>query len=745
MRVAVEHGDHRHVLLVGGDERLQPRARRAEAAIEAIRTGHDEHVGEHTLRREQARRRQRLRDHHARGEDMHGAISGIARRLAGVAQPIAAAQRRIAIRLGRRRREGLVDRARRQSQIETLALARSDGREAVEEDPLHLARERRLEVGDGGQRHADRGRDHRLVSAALGRQRDAGRRGGHDEPATGVERVIEGVEAPRYERVVERADRQQRRARHLRGEAERSEEKKEVVLGDAQLDVTARRRFAPGHGLRRVGERIGPRLQPVHARAVDPAREVRRHRDVGGDGDDRVALGAARERAEDAAERLLRGHRARVRLVERARHGRCGRTRRRRPQRRQPAHVRRLGAGGIEPGPFLARHDAKGLAQLGDLGWARDHRVVERIGRGGQSPALDRVGQDHRRPAALALGLVERLEDRREIVAANIGHERGQRVVREAGEGAIEVGVERAGRRGDERLTHGARRQPQQPLILAARHRLEPAAQPLTARATKRGLEPPAPPQLPHAPAVGAEEIGQLPRARVRHHAIETLPVHVHDPEHVPEPGERLLAQRLPHVAFVELGVADHDHETLGRARRAVVDEVACRESAERGHDRAESHGAGREVDDVGVLAPARIRLQAPKFAQRRETRATEPPAQELDGVEGRRRACLRGDDVAGPERLEVEGGEETHHRGGGCLVATDLGAVHARARVGLVHHPRGEPEHAALDALEDLELGHPALRPQNWARLSSLPPSTCAYVQRRGALSGRQRRNFVP
>src|SRR5207244_1111155 len=82
-------------------------------------------------------------------------------------------------------------RARRQSQIETLALARSDGREAVEEDPLHLARERRLEVGDGGQRHADRGRDHRLVSAALGRQRDAGRRGGHEEPATGVERVIQ--------------------------------------------------------------------------------------------------------------------------------------------------------------------------------------------------------------------------------------------------------------------------------------------------------------------------------------------------------------------------------------------------------------------------------------------------------------------------------------------------------------------------------------------------------------------------
>ena len=472
---------------------------------------------------------------------------------------------------------------------------------------------------------------------------------------------------------------------------------------------------------------------------------MRRHRDVGGDGDDRLALGAARERAEDAAERLLGGHCALVRLVERARHGGCGRARRRRPERRQPANVRRLVAGGIESGPFLARRDAERLAQPGDLRRARDHRVVERIGRGRQSPPLDRVGQDHRRPAALALGLVERLEDRGEIVAADIGHERGQRGVREAGESAIEVGVERAVRRGDERLAHGARRQPQQPLVLAARHRLEPAAQPLTARAPERGLEPAAPPQLAHAPAVGAEELGELARAPIGDHAIEALPVHVHDPEHVAEPCERLLAQRLPDVAFVELGVTDHDHEALGRARRPVIDEVACRESAERRHDRAESHRAGREVDDVRVLAPARVRLQAAKFAQRRETRALEPPAQELDGVEGRRRVRLRGDHVAGPERLEVEGGEETHHRGGGCLVATDLGAVHARARVGLVHHPRGEPEHAALDALEDLELGHPALRPQNWARLSSLPPSTCANVQRRGALSGRQRRNFVP
>ena len=57
--------------------------------------------------------------------------------------------------------------------------------------------------------------------------------------------------------------------------------------------------------------------------------------------------------------------------------------------------------------------------------------MVQRIASEWQPPALDRVGEDDARPRALALGLVDRVEDRREVVAAQIGNERRQLVVAE--------------------------------------------------------------------------------------------------------------------------------------------------------------------------------------------------------------------------------------------------------------------------------------------------------------------------
>ena len=78
----------------------------------------------------------------------------------------------------------------------------------MEEDPLHLARERGLEVGDGRQRDADPGSDDGLVRAALGGEAHARGRGRDDEAGARVEGVVERVEAARHERIVERADRQ---------------------------------------------------------------------------------------------------------------------------------------------------------------------------------------------------------------------------------------------------------------------------------------------------------------------------------------------------------------------------------------------------------------------------------------------------------------------------------------------------------------------------------------------------------
>ena len=317
--------------------------------------------------------------------------------------------------------------------------------------------------------------------------------------------------------------------------------------------------------------------------------------------------------------------------------------------------------------------------------------------------------ENHAGPAALALRLGERIENRREIVAADVGDERGQRVVGHVGQRTVERGIVRAVGRRHERLAHGARRQAQQALIFAARHHLESLLQPIAAGPSECGLEPSAPAQFTHAPTVGAEEVAELTRAAVGHDAIQALAVHVDDPQNVTETGERLLGERFPHVALVQLRVANHHDEALGRARSTVVDQIARGQRAERRHDRAQTHRPRRQIDDLGILSAARIRLQTAELSQRRQPRTIESAAQELDRVERRRRVRFRGDDVARPQRLEVERGEETDDGGGRGLVTPHFDSVGAGPRVRVVHHPRGQPQHAALDGLEDLELGHPA------------------------------------
>src|SRR5207247_786667 len=83
-------------------------------------------------------RLERLGHQHAGGEEVHGAVGGIPAAVTRVAQPIAATQNGVAILGSRRGRQRLAHGARRQSQVEALALASGDGGEAVEQDPLHL-------------------------------------------------------------------------------------------------------------------------------------------------------------------------------------------------------------------------------------------------------------------------------------------------------------------------------------------------------------------------------------------------------------------------------------------------------------------------------------------------------------------------------------------------------------------------------------------------------------------------------
>jgi hypothetical protein len=109
----------------------------------------------------------------------------------------------------------------------------------VQERPLEVAPEGRLPGDAAGLLDADRRRDHRLVRAALGPERDAARRPDEDRLAARVDAERPRLQRPRHERVIDGADRQQRLAVARPRRAQLPEHADEVDLGDAELDVLA--------------------------------------------------------------------------------------------------------------------------------------------------------------------------------------------------------------------------------------------------------------------------------------------------------------------------------------------------------------------------------------------------------------------------------------------------------------------------------------------------------------------------
>src|SRR5262249_25513331 len=141
-------------------------------------------------------------------------------------------------------------------EVEALA-ATLERFQPVQQNPLHLVGEGRIEVRDAGQGDADPWRDHGLMRATFWREAHARRGGGDDEFPPRIEGVVERVETTRDERIVQGADREQRYAGKLLRLPQRAQRQEEVVLGDAQLDVLALWRLFPLHGLRRPFEEIG--------------------------------------------------------------------------------------------------------------------------------------------------------------------------------------------------------------------------------------------------------------------------------------------------------------------------------------------------------------------------------------------------------------------------------------------------------------------------------------------------------
>ena len=464
--------------------------------------------------------------------------------------------------------------------------------------------------------------------------------------------------------------------------------------------------------------------------AVDEPGEVGGGRHVGGGGDQVAAdLRVPGEAEEEPAERLLGRRRpGRGALLDALRDAdpepRLGRGAR---QRRSAvlAPARRRGAG-LEPVPLGGGGEAGGLAQGVDLGGGEQRRVVARVARDRQPEALDGVGEEDARSVGDPVAGRQRVEERRQVVAAEV----------------LDEGGEVAGVDSGQRRHHGVRSPVEEApaqllagvgeerLVALVGHRVDPVAQRRPAGAGESGAQPPAVLHLDDVPSRGHELLAPLRDAHPGDHPVERLAVEVDDPQRVAEPLGGGVGDRLPDIALVELGVAEDGDEARRRTGAEVGVDVAARHRREERRRRPQADRAGGEVDEgaVGILGARRVRLQPTPRPQPRKVGAIEVAEQVLDRVEDRRRVRLHRHPVAGVEVGEPERGHHRHQRGARRLVAAHLHPVVVLAVVvGGVDDAHREPEHSALDLLQDAEVERPLVRGQH-LRLMMTPGGRRGY-----------------
>ena len=238
---------------------------------------------------------------------------------------------------------------------------------------------------------------------------------------------------------------------------------------------------------------------------------------------------------------------------------------------------------------------------------------------------------------------------------------------------------------------------------------VDPLAQGIAARRRERALQPAAVLEGDDLPPGGAKDVVDAREQVVGDDAIEALPVVVDHPPQVADVVLPPLEQRLEHVAFVELGIAHQGDHAPGRlvvGDHRLEAEVVLGERREGGDADPEPDRSGREVDVVGVLRARGVRLRATEGAKALEIVAALAPQQVLDGVVAG--ACVRldGDPVARRQDVEVQRRHQRHYRRARGLMAADFEAVAVGPDVvGVVDHPRRQPQHLALELAEDLEI----------------------------------------
>ena len=335
-----------------------------------------------------------------------------------------------------------------------------------------------------------------------------------------------------------------------------------------------------------------------------------------------------------------------------------------------------------------------------------------------QAHALDGVGDEAGGLVALGLGRAQGLDDRLDVVAAEIGHQRAELLVVQLVDDAARLG---AAEIGEQRLAPGRAALEGQCGVEAVRAIVDPAAQRLPARPREGGLQLAAVFDRDAVPAHVAEQALDPAEQPVGHDAVEALAIVVDDPPQVPDVVLPAFEQGFVDVALVELRVAGDRDVPAGRKIGATEPMQSCVVGHERGkggHGDAETDGAGGEIDLGAVLDPRRVGLNAAELAKAFQLLPRLAAEQVVDGVEHRPGMRFDRDAVLRPRDLEIERREDGDRRRAGGLVPAHLQTVAVRADViGVVDRPGGQPEQLLLELAEDVHPAFPGLRGERGQR----------------------------
>ena len=563
-----------------------------------------------------------------------------------------------------------------------------------------------------GLAHRDERRVDRLVGAPLRPERDARRRRDEEEARVLVTGIIQRIEAAGDERIIDRADREEPRAEEVAREPERRQHQEQIVLRDAELDMLPGRAAAPflGRGYLRGGKQIGELLPSKQTSLVHERAEIGRYGDVGRGRHDPVGERAAGlgEIEQDAAERGLGRLLITARHRDRGHLGDMPGPRRflagdPRPIGERPRRLRAVAAEPRPGRPFLALGDPHGIAKRGDLAGVHQPGMIVLVAGEGEAEALDRIGDEQSRHVVLRL--IERVGQRFQAMAAEIGHQRGERIV----VARVEDRLHRLAEILFEPRPPGRPAEIGQHRIIGVARLVDPALQRRAAFLAEGGLLRLAIFQRHDPPAAARENLVEAAEHPVRRRRVEALAVIVDDPPAIADIVLGRLDQAFVDIALVKLGIAhQRDHPPgIGRLHQAVGDAIILDEACEGGDRHAEPDRAGREIDGDPILRPARIALHPAEAAKRLHRLAGLRAEQIVDGVEHRPGMGLHRDLVVRPERVEIERRHDRGHRRAGGLVPADLQPVDILAdMIGVVDGPRRQPAQAIVDQLQRRDIG---------------------------------------